>query len=449
VIKRAQKQDEIAAKLIFETYENAVLRKAEYWIKTIQEKRGIKFKQDSELGVENIKQMARVFLNMLITGDDPEAIFEQIKKIDDSRNIETYFTRRLGSKLKILIKTFSDRLKEKAKEYTEFKKIESFSEGLLNTALNRFDKKELEQLMKKIEAARNIAGKPKKKRRTTYREFINTDKMNDRIKELYRKYCEDEDFFIEHNVKGYPSLDDKRFIEFTDDEKSEFEKIIKEADDKASANEHDVWYTYREFLNQETFTENEKKMFEIYSCTEDFLYTEYYPRLGMIRLDMQTFSNPYSWFSAINWFNDKRYIPAKNKNFTNWLLGGKKSSGALIDLMNNWIRSSYFMKDTKNGLYKEEFIETSLQKRPNELKAGLSAKPEMIDKMVRQKIAEYSKEKKTKVRNLKVIEDCLRKKLKLNNLTYDEIADAYRISRRQVIRIWKQFEEWLNDKVKK
>ncbi len=451
VIKRAQRQDEIAAQLIYEMYEDAVLRKAEYWVKTIEKKRGLKFKQDGELGLDNIQQMARVFLNMLITGDDPEAIFEQIKKLDDPRNIETYFTRRLGSKLKILIKTFSDRLKEKAKEYTEFKKIEGFSEGLLNIALSRFDKNELEQLMRKIEAARSIARNPKKKRRTTYREFINTDRLDNRVKQLYSKYCEREDFLIDHKIKGYPSLDDEKFNEFTGDEKNELEKIIKDADGKASANEHDDWYSYREFLDKETFTENEKKMFEIYSNTEDFLYIEYYPRLGIIRLDMQTFSNPYSWFSAVNWFNDKRFIAAKNKNFTNWLLGGKqsgkKSSGALIDLMNNWIRSSYFMKDTKKGLFKEEYIETGFQKKIIKSGTGLSRKPEVIDEMVNQRIAEYSKEKIVKGRTLNVIEDCLRKKLKLNNLTYNEIADTYRISRRQVIRIWKQFEEWLNKKI--
>lgn len=452
VVKRAQKQDEIAAELIFKMFENAVLRKAEFWIKNIQKKRGITFKQDGELGLENVKQMASIFLNMLITGDNPEAIFEQIKKIDDPRNIEAYFTRKLGSKLKLLIKIFSERLKEKAKEYTEFKKLENGIEQLADLSLRRFNKNEVDEFIKKIEAARSIAKNPKKKRRTTYREFIKTEKMNDRIQQLYKIYIEAEDFLIDHKWKGYPSLDDDKFNDFTDEEKNEFEKLRKKADSKASTNEYNDWYTYREFLDKENFTENEKQMFEIYRSWEDFLYTEYYPRLWNIRLDLQTFSNPYSWFSAVNWFNDKRFIATKNRNFTNWLLGGKqsgkKSSGALIDLMNNWIRSAYFMKNTIKGVFKEEFIETGFQKKSNEFKVGLSRRPEVIDEMVNQRIGEYTKEVRIKKRNLKVIEDCLRKKIKLNDLTYDQIAETYGISRRQVIRIWKQFEEWLNSKIK-
>lgn len=446
VIKRAQKQDEIAAKLIYQMYENAVIRKAEYWIKSIEEKRSIKFKQDSELGRENVRQVAKVFLNMLITGDDPEAIFEQIKKLDDPRNIETYFTRKLGSKLKILIKIFGDRLREKAKEYNEYKKLEGVIGQLLDMSMNRTDKNELIQFMKKIETAREIAKNPKKKQRTTYRDFINPTKLNDRIKQLYSCYCESEDFLIAHKIQGFPSLDNEEFNQFSDEEKSELEKIKKEADSKASFNEYDDWHTYREFLDKDNFTENEKRMFEIYTSWEDFLYTEYYPRLGMIRLDMQTFSNPYSWFSAINWFNDKIYKAVKNKNFTNWLLGGKKNSGALIELMNNWLRSANFMRDTKKGLFKDELIEGRVPDSQKEVPFHYNENSEKIGELVSQKIEEYISKHKIKERSLKIIEDCFRKMLKLNDLSYDEIAGTYGITRRQVIRIWKEFEEWLNIK---
>lgn len=453
VVKRAQQRDDKAAHLIYEMYKDAVQKKAEFWIHSIEKKRGIKFKQEGELGLEDIRQTARVFLSMLIRGDDPEAIFEQIKKLDDPKNIETYFTRELGGKIKKLIKTLSDRLKQKAKEYAEFSKLEGQIEELLTIGLSRFNENEVDELMKKIEAACQIAINPKKKRRITYREFIITKKMSPRIRQIYNKYCESEDLIIESNSKGYPWLNGDKFNEFTENEIKELKKIIKDAEDKASANEYNNWYTYRAFLTQEDFNDNEKKMYEIYSSLEDFLYTRCYPALRSIRIEIQSISNPYSWFFATNWFNDKIFDAVKNKNFTNWLLGGKqsekKSSGALIDLMNNWIRSAYFMKDTMKGIFKEEFIETSFPKDPNKSETGHSKRPEVIDEMVNQRIEEYSKEKKVKARSLKVIEDCLRRKLNLNDLTYEEIAATYGLTRRHVIRIWKQFEEWLNHKVKK
>ena len=444
VVKRAQRQDEIAARVIYKMYEDAVIKKAEFWIKRIEERRGIKFKQDGELGRENIKQISKVFLNMLITGDDPEAIFEQIKNLNNPRNIETYFTRKLGSKLRTLIKDFSNGLKEKAKEYNEFKKLEGVVEHLLDLGLSRFDKQEVDEFMKKIDAARFISSNPKKKRRTSYREFINSDKLNDRVKQLNEKYCEAEDFLISHKMEGYPSLYDKRFNEFTDEEKSSFKKILEEADHKASANEYEKWYTYREFLDQENFTENEKQMFEICKSFEDFLNTEYYPRLRMIRLEIMTLSNPYNWFSAADWFNDKKFKATKNKNFTNWLLGGYKSNGAFINLMNNWIRSSYFMKDTGKGLFKNEFIEIHYKEEPDMPGYIFNTDEEEIDEMIAEKIDDYRSKYSIKKRSLKIIEDCFREKLKLNELTYDEIADSYGISKRQVIRIWKKFEAWMN-----
>ncbi|MBE0550829.1 MAG: hypothetical protein IH619_00420, partial [Ignavibacterium sp.] len=374
VIKRAQKQDEIAAGLIAEMYENAALRKVEYWLKRIEEKRHVKFKKDSELGKENVQLVAKIFLRMLITGDDPEAIFDQIKKLSDPRNIEIYFTRKLGSKIKILVEIFSKRLKDKAQEYQEFKKNEGFIERLLNAELSSYEKNEITELKKKIVAAGEIAKNTKRKRRTTYRDFIKTDKLSQRIKLLYDIYCESEDFLITHKVKGFPSLEDEKFNDFADEEKMEFEKVRKEADSKASTNEYNDWYTYREFLDETEFTDNEKKMFEIYKKWEDLLNTQFYPMLGAIRLDMQTFSNPYSWFSAVNWFNDKIFKAAKNKNFTNWLLGGmginekKPTRGALIDLMNNWLRSSNFMKDTRRGIFKDELLEVPYVKKSAKIK---------------------------------------------------------------------------------
>lgn len=472
-IKRAQRQDEIAAELLYKMYENVAAITAAKWIKSIELKRGIKFKAGSELDIVDIQITAKYFLKLLITGDDPAALFEYIKQLDDPRNIELIFTRKLGKKIKDLTKYMRGYLGKEVEELKNFQQVEKFIELSMNNEYTKFDQEKVKIFIEKIMAARENAKNPKKRSRTTYREFIKIDKLNEQIKKLITIYYEKEDRLISYKHKGFPSLDDENFDAFSKDEKDEFERIKKDAESKAYQSEYNDWHAYQIYIDEDELSEDEKIMYEIYKKYDTLMNTEYYPSIGAKRLGIQAMSNPLSWFSAIKWFNDKIYDAKKNNNFTKWLLGGEGNPGALIELMSNWLYSSNYLKDTKRRIFKDEFVEVintqnltdtdqsqSKYISKKKLKAIESDEEDNIEEdyytidkeieennePIERKLNEYKKELKIKDKHVQILRACLEKKFKDPNITYEQIGTEFKLSRRQIIRIWKKFESWLMPK---
>jgi len=469
-IKRAQKQDEIAADLLYKMYENVAAFKASKWIRSIELKDGIKFKKGSELDILEIQIVAKYFLRLLITGDDPSALFEHIKSLDNPRNIESLFTRYLGKKIKDLVKYMTGYLKKEVEELKKFEKQKPLIGMAMDKEFAQFETEKVKGFMGKIDAARAISRNPKKKTRTTYREFIKLDKLNERLIGLYTIYYEAEDELIENKIKGLPLLNDLKFDEYSDKEKEEFEKIRKLASNKADANEYDNWNTYQSFIDEDELDDVEKRMYEIYKNYDLIMNTEYYASIEVKRLSISALSNPLSWFLAAPWFNDKIFNAKKNNNFTKWLLGGEGSNGgkptrgALIDLMNNWLRSSNFMKDTRRRIFKDELLEMPYVKKYEKIKKAVTEdsddenyeeqesvlsfdeNSEKGDDLIEEKLMKYKKETNVMDKHIEIIRVCLEKNIRRKDIKYEQIADEFKLTIRHIIRIWKKFESWLMPK---
>jgi len=474
VIKRAQKQDEEAAKLLMEMYQRAVESSAEYWIKRLEEKLNIKFRPESELGIDNVKRIAKIFLGMLITGDDPEAIFDYIRHLDDDRNIELYFTRKLGKKIKDLVKIFKEHLKKKAEEYKKAECIGPLLELALKKELEIFPNDEVESFYKKIAAAKLIAKYNKPSERTTYRNFIQSDKLSERIRALTNLYYQREDYFIQIKQKGFPCLDDKKFDAFTQEEKEEFRRIRDRAEKKAHANEYYYWHTYMDFIDDDELTENEKKIYEVHKKWEKYYNSDYAMMLEGIRLELATFSDPYSWFSSYKWFNDKIYNASKNNNFTNWLLkGNPPKPSALESQLRQWIRSKEFMI---NGRIKDEYIEINQYQEgkekslynedefgdekfenessfsnpiePNSFSTQPQEKNNPIDRIIK-KFLLIKKNKNKRERNKELLKLWIDRKSKNEPINYEEIGTIFGLKKRQVIKLCKEFERFAKNDIKR
>lgn len=473
VVKRAQRRDESAAKLLVEMYEKAVERKAEFWIRRIENNIGTKFKQGSELGLENVKRVSKIFLRMLITGDDPEAIFDYIKQIDDAKNIELFFTRKLGKKIKDLVKLNKELLSEKAEEYKKAEKIGPLIELALEKELEKFPQNEVESLFIKIQAAKLIAKYPRPKERTSYRTYIPFDKLNSRLKELANLYFEIEDFFIEKNIKGFPCLEDSKFHSYTSDEKTDFERTRDMADRKADANEKYRWYTYINFIDDDELSDYEKKIYDIYKKYEKIFNIDYAMLLEGIRLELATYSDPYSWFSLTNWFNDKLYNAAKNNNFTNWLLKGNPPKPSAIEsMLIQWLRSKEFImqgkikdeyldidisrKDMENEycqdfLFDEEQSEEKENFVDNNYQTPYGAQQEksnIIDRIIN-KYLFTRKNKNKRNRNKELLKLWINRKSRNELINYAEIGTIFQLKKRQVIKICKDFENFAKKEIKR
>lgn len=331
VIKRAQRQDEIAADLLFKTYEKAVEGKAKYWIKGIEYKYGLQFREISELGPENIKKVAKIFLRMLITGDDPEAIFAHIKTLDDSRNIELLFTRSFGKKIKKMVKVIRSRLIIASSEY----------EALI----------ELEKVFKKEKAGGDLA----------------------------------------------PLIEAK-------------------------------W------------------------------------------LEISALSNPYNWFSARRWFNDKIFDSEKNNNFSNWLL--KSSEGkvsALESLLLQWIRSRIFTVKSKikgefiqekQKLSRKQFLEVNEQDdKFKEVSMDLYriSQQDNDDRptnllIVEETISAFLSCKRVQKhfsRNFELLKAWINKKSKGQVINYSSMGEEFGLKKRQTIIICKEFENFARKRLRR
>ena len=139
----------------------------------------------------------------------------------------------------------------------------------------------------------------------------------------------------------------------------------------------------------------------------------------------------------------------------------KPTRGALIDLMNNWLRSSNFMKDTRRGIFKDELLEVPYVKKSAKIKklktedsedenyeeqVSVISFDENFEKregLIEKKLMEYKKETNAMDKHIEIIKVCLEKKLKRNDIKYEQIAKEFKLTRRHIIRIWKKFEVWL------
>ncbi len=210
VIKRAQNHDEIAANLLYTMYEKAVERHAEFWITGIEIKYEVKFNPDSELGKENVKHVAKLFLSMLIAGDDPEALITYIKKLDDHANIELIFTRNLGSKIKKLVKYIKRQLDLLSQEYQQCLDLGKSFDLLLSKKLEPFANNCIEIVKGRITEARRISNELTTASDNNiwydYRKFINENDFSEQEKIVYEIFKKHEELI---NVEYYPLLEMK------------------------------------------------------------------------------------------------------------------------------------------------------------------------------------------------------------------------------------------------
>lgn len=475
VIKRAQLQDDVAAELLFNMYENAVVRKAEFWIKGIELRRSIKFKQDRELGVENVKNMAMYFLRLLISGDDPEYLFEYIKKLDDKRNIELFFTRALGKKIKDLVKFAKRQLEEKTKEYKILQEIEERFTEILNYGIDRLPKDEVNEILTIINKAKEVIENKETREALTYRTFLHNMKLDDRLKELSKIYFEVEDYHRSLGIKrGYPCLDEPKFEKFTKQEKEEFFALVQKAESKTGIAKENRWYSYMELINADEFTETGKKVYKIITDFEETENNEFLPRYATKKIELAAFADPYSWLDLSNWFNDKKFNATKNNNFTNWLLkSGNGKPSAIEQMLLGWIRSETFMSKEK---FKAEFLEDNSDKKTKEyLRENLkdeSGLDELSDEEYPEGINSYVDEAdligneaekhddanirkfidrflKTKVksdskkqRNKNLLIRWIEKKNRKEAINYGELGKEFGLKKRQTIKVCKEFEEF-------
>ncbi len=475
VIKRAQMQDEIAADLLFNMYRYAIERKAEYWIKGIEKQGGIKFKQEGELGVTNVKNMALNFLRLLISGDDPEYLFEHIKNIGEKRNIETYFTRALGKKIKDLVKYAKKQIEVKTQEYKKLQEIEEQALYLVNSILDRLLKDAVEKIVSQINRAKEIINNDDSRKALTYRTFLLDMNLTDRQKELSQIY-----FGVEDNLrsvgirKGYPCLDEPKFEEFTDQEKEEFFKLVKNAESKERTAKHNRWYSYRELINADLFTEVEKQIYEITTKFEDNQNNVLAPMYSVRKLELAALADPYSWLNFTNWFNDKKFNATKNNNFTNWLLKSSKGKPSAIEqMLLGWIRSETFVSKKK---FKAEFLEDNYSKKnkeylvenfkndlefdefsDDEYSKGMNSNGSDLD-LIENDNSKYddadilnfidrflktkTKSDRKKERNINLLIKWIEKKARQEVIDYEELGKEFGLKRRQTIKICKEFEEF-------
>ena len=451
VVKRAQNRDERAAEMLFEIFSEDAKQAAILFVSELKNNYGDKYDEWGELGIDDVTQMAYIFLRQLITGDDPARLLENISKLDDSRNIETVFTRKLGKKIRDKVGEVKVEIEQLRLKYQREERRETETIRALEREFSRFKKEEIGWIQFKREILRKGSKWTESQASPIYHRFIDLRKMTASEQRLFRYYSKVENGMLKNgcDFNGKPGNLLKEHDIFKDYDEVDLNRVHKIISDAA---EH-----ANRFLDEDRLSQNERELFEIMDRYE-VLFLDIYAKQENIHLQIMALINPSIWITRSGWFNNKLFDATKNNSFKYWLFGTKKTDfrGALWGMLSNWVTSSHILH--YDPVFRPKHISLNGpiedRKSPDQNKKNTYAEviPDTghrppdedarnMDKKIDQIIKKGVKEKKIKNKQVPIIRACIENNQEYGSPKYNEIAKLFNISERTVIRIFSKFKE--------